>query len=126
MTFFESASAGNASVTVNGGSGGGEGGAIFFRSNSDGGTASLALFDNSELDIGKHTSTLIKVGSIEGEGLVFLGARALAVGSNNRNTAFSGIIQDGGISHGTGGSLSKIGTGTLKLSGPTPTPGARS
>ena len=117
MTFFESASAGNATITVNGGSGGGEGGTIFFNRQSDGGTASLALFNNGELDIGRHGHRLLTVGSLEGDGLVFLGARALAAGSNNRNTAFSGIIQDGGISHGTGGSLSKIGTGTLKLSG---------
>jgi autotransporter-associated beta strand protein len=37
----------------------------------------------------------------------------LTVGSNNLSTTFAGIIQDGGV----GGSLTKIGTGTLTLTG---------
>jgi autotransporter-associated beta strand protein len=41
----------------------------------------------------------------------------LTVGSNNLSTTFSGVIQDGGQNGGTGGSLTKIGTGTLVLSG---------
>src|SRR4030095_5979584 len=41
----------------------------------------------------------------------FLGANNLSIGSNNLSTTFSGVIQ------GTGGSLTKIGTGTLTLSG---------
>src|SRR5207245_7479568 len=32
-------------------------------------------------------------------------------------TLFSGVIQDGGLSGGTGGSLTKVGTGTLTLTG---------
>jgi autotransporter-associated beta strand protein len=39
------------------------------------------------------------------------------VGSNNQNTIFSGVMQDGGHFGGTGGSLTKIGTGTLDLTG---------
>ena len=46
-----------------------------------------------------------------------LGANNLTVGSNNLSTTFSGVIEDGGISGGTGGSLTKIGSGTLILSG---------
>jgi outer membrane autotransporter protein len=48
---------------------------------------------------------------------VFLGANNLTVGSNNLSTLFSGVIQDGGFFGGTGGSLTKVGTGTLTLSG---------
>src|SRR5205807_9310595 len=55
--------------------------------------------------------------SIEGDWLVFAGSKALVLGSNNPSTAFSGINQDGPISPGTDGSQSKIGTGTLTLSG---------
>ena len=43
----------------------------------------------------------------------FLGANNLTVGSNNLSTTFSGVIQDGGF----GGSLTKIGSGTLDLTG---------
>ena len=50
-------------------------------------------------------------------GNVFLGANNLTVGSNNLSTTFSGVIQDGGQNGGTGGSLTKIGSGTLILSG---------
>ena len=49
--------------------------------------------------------------------LVFLGANNLTIGSNNLSTTFSGVIQDGGQNGGTGGSLTKIGSGTLILSG---------
>ena len=57
------------------------------------------------------------VGSIEGSGNVFLGVNNLIVGSNNTSTTFSGVIQDGGGNGGIGGSVTKIGTGTLTLSG---------
>jgi hypothetical protein len=49
---------------------------------------------------------------VEGDGLVFLGASSLSVGSNNGSTIFSGLVQDGGTGGGAGGSLAKIGTGT--------------
>ena len=57
------------------------------------------------------------VGSIEGTGNVFLGSRLLTVGSNNQSTTFSGTIQDGGSGGGSAGSLIKVGTGALTLSG---------
>ena len=57
------------------------------------------------------------VGSIEGTGNIFLGHRNLTVGSNNLSTVFSGIIQDGGVNSGIGGSLTKIGTGKLTSTG---------
>lgn len=43
-----------------------------------------------------------------------MGLCRLTVGSNDESTFFSGIIQDGGINQGTGGALTKAGTGTLK------------
>ncbi len=117
MTFFEDATAGSAKIKANGGTSGGEGGSIRFSAQSDGGLARFSLTGNGNLDIGNHGTGLTTIGSIQGDGLVFLGARALAVGSNNRSTTFSGVIQDGGISQGTGGSLTKIGTGIWQLSG---------
>ena len=58
------------------------------------------------------------IGSIEGSGIVLLGANKLTVGSNNLTTTFSGIVEDGMGGGGVGGSLTKIGTGTLTISGP--------
>ena len=60
----------------------------------------------------------VTIGSLEGTGNVFLGANNLTTGNNNLSSAFSGVIQDGGQNGGTGGSLTKIGTGTLTLAGP--------
>ena len=56
------------------------------------------------------------VGSIEGNGDVSLERITLLLGVRS-NSAFSGVIQDGGQNSGAGGSLTKIGTGTLDLTG---------
>src|SRR5437660_11615478 len=55
--------------------------------------------------------------SIAGNGFLNLGSKNLAVGSNNTSTTFSGVIRDGGLGGGAGGSLTKVGTGALTLSG---------
>ena len=62
-----------------------------------------------------HDAPGLTTGSIEGDGDVFLGANNLTVGTNNLGTTFSGLIQDGGTNGGTGGSLTKAGTGKLTL-----------
>jgi autotransporter-associated beta strand protein len=66
----------------------------------------------------------VSAGSIEGAGTYFLGSNQLTVGSNNLNTTLSGVISDCGPSGtnclnmgATGGSLVKVGTGTLTLTG---------
>ena len=56
-------------------------------------------------------------GSIAGAGTYFLGSKQLTVGSNNLSTTVSGTIQDGGEFGGVGGSLVKVGTGTLTIDG---------
>ncbi len=55
------------------------------------------------------------VGSIEGDGTIGLLSSTLSVGANNASTTFSGIIADQPASIGH---LTKVGTGTLTLSGP--------
>jgi autotransporter-associated beta strand protein len=114
-TLFDgSSTAGSATLIANGGVG--TGGRILFWNISTGGTALVKVFGNGNLDIGNHNSGVI-IGSLEGTGNVFLGARGLFVGSNNLSTTFSGQIQDGGMAGGVGGSLSKTGTGVLMLLG---------
>ena len=115
--FLDSSTAGASTLIANGGIGGGTGARIDFDANSDGGTARVEVFGNGRLDISGHNAPGMTVGSIEGSGNVFLGANNLTVGSNNLSTTFSGVIQDGGFFGGTGGSLTKIGTGTLALNG---------
>jgi len=117
-TLFNPGDAGNATLIANGGLGGGDGGLIVFSSAggvSTGGTARVEVFGNGNLDISQHTASGLTTGSIEGDGLVFLGANKLTVGANNLSTTFSGLIQDGGIGGGTGGSLTKTGNGELSL-----------
>ena len=107
--------AGNATLIANGGSNGGEGGFIQYRLGSTGGTARVEVFGNGTLDISQHDAPGVTTGSIEGSGLVFLGGVNLTVGTNNLSTTFSGLIQDGGFSGGTGGSLTKTGNRKLSL-----------
>src|SRR6266480_1608828 len=113
--FGGASTAGNATLIANGGSGGGGGGTIDFSDDSSGGTARVKVFGNGFLDISGHNAPGVATGSIQGNGLVFLGALNLTVGRNNLDTIFSGSIQDGGRFGGSGGSLTKVGTGTIVL-----------
>ena len=117
LEFFGTSTAGSATITNNGGTGGGAGGSTLFLENSDGGTALAITNGNGFFDISALTSAGMGIGSIEGSGNYFLGSKNLSVGGNNLSTTVSGVIQDGGTSGGTGGSLTKIGVGTLTLTG---------
>ena len=114
--FNANSSAGAARLIANSGVGTG-GGTILFFGDSTGGTARVELFGNGKLEISNHNLPGVTIGSLEGNGDVFLGANNLTVGSNNRSSVFSGVIQDGGLGGGIGGSLTKIGTGKLALTG---------
>ena len=79
-TLFNPGDAGNATLIANGGAGGGAGGLIVFSSAggvSTGGTARVEVFGNGNLDISQQSAPGLTTGSIEGNGLVFLGARNL-------------------------------------------------
>ena len=111
ISFYYSSLADNSTLIANGGAEGGTGGVIEFRAATDGGTARVEVFGNGSLDLRQHNSQPpMTVGSLEGDGLVFLSRHVLTIGGNSLSTSFSGIIQGDG-------SVAKTGAGTLTLSG---------
>ena len=123
-TFHHFAGANAATLIANGGAGPGSGATILFVSESDGGTARVEVFGNGSLDISRDPTPDITIGSLEGNGLVFLGANKLTVGSNNLSTSFAGTIADeGGVHQASGGGFAKTGTGTLTLTNANTYPG---
>jgi autotransporter-associated beta strand protein len=111
LYFLDNSTAGSATLRTNGGF-------ISFEGSSRGGTAQIELADifinGSGLDIDHDVTIGSLAVTFRGEDspgiFVFLGANNLTVGSNNLSTTFSGEIL------GTG-ALTKIGSGTLILSG---------
>jgi len=90
-------------------------------------TTSAVLVDTHgtfDLDSNSQSVGSIANGPNSG-GTISLGSAVLTTGNDNTSTSFSGVIQDGGVSAGTGGSLVKVGTGTLTLGGRTLIPAAR-
>ncbi len=135
VVFKNSSTAGNATITN-------DGGATTFVDNSCPGSATITAINGgfinyaqsgacptpgpkpkiivgqgSKIDISGLLIPGITFGSIEGLGTIVLGSKALTVGSNDLSTEFAGVIADVGTSGGTGGSLVKVGNGTLILSG---------
>ena len=128
--FLDSSTAANATITNTGSSSF----TVFAFNDASGGNAALinanptAFIDISLLDTPGTTA-----GSIAGNGMIFLGSKGLTVGGNQQDTVFSGIISDGESTdpaflafvfsfdrspvQETGGSLTKVGTGTLTLTG---------
>ncbi|MFL6823381.1 MAG: autotransporter domain-containing protein [Xanthobacteraceae bacterium] len=90
---------------------------IIFKDQSTGGQAQFIINAGGVLDISGLTTAGMTAGSIEGAGTFFLGSKSFTVGGSNLSTEVSGVISDGGVSGGKGGSLIKVGSGTLILSG---------
>ena len=117
LIFFlaDNATAGNATLIANGGINGGGGARIVFWYQTRGSKARVEVFGNGLLDISSHSALApMSIGSLEGSGAVHLGANNLSVGRNDLDTKFSGVINDGGNGD-TGGSITKVGGGTLAL-----------
>ena len=115
LTFNNSTSGGSATITTNSGA------VVFFNDNSTAGSAQLITNGTGIVDFSGTSGPLgdnnVSAGSIAGAGTYFLGANMLTVGSNDLSTTVSGALSDGGTSGGTGGGLTKVGGGTLILSG---------
>ena len=107
MNFRNTSTAGNATITNNAGT-------MYFLDNSTAGNAAITNNSGALVDFSPSTGPAgdnkLTAGSIAGAGLFLLGANELTVGGNNLSTDVSGVIS------GTG-SLVKVGTGTLTLSG---------
>jgi autotransporter-associated beta strand protein len=129
LSFLEGSSAGNAVITNNGDLSFNErvligaastagsatiitnsGGIVRFFGNASGGNARFITNAGGTFDI-SNASSGTGTGSIEGAGTHLLGAKTLTVGGNNNSTEVSGGIE------GIGGSLVKVGSGALTLSG---------
>jgi autotransporter-associated beta strand protein len=110
VSFNTSATAANATITTS------SGGGVFFVGTSSGGQANFVTTSGGVFDISGLTSAGTTAGSIAGAGNYFLGSNTLTVGGNDLSTTVSGVIADGGVSGGAGGTLTKLGAGTLTLS----------
>jgi len=110
VQFEGDSTAGSATITSN------TGGFVFFDGQSTGGSARI-INNGVEFDISSDSLGGVTVASLEGTGMVNLGANNLTTGGNNLSSVISGQVKDGGVGGGTGGSLTKVGTGTLTLSG---------
>lgn len=75
MVFDSASTAGNATLIVEDGSvNDAEGGTVFFYDQTSGGTARLELSGNGKLDLSLHEKSGMTIGSIEGNGSIFLGS----------------------------------------------------
>jgi autotransporter-associated beta strand protein len=96
-------------------------GSVLFGGNSTGGQARFITGAGATVDFSLTTGPAgdrkISAGSIEGAGGYRLGSNQLTVGGNNLAAVLSGRISDGGLVNNAGGSIVKVGTGTLTLTG---------
>jgi autotransporter-associated beta strand protein len=137
--FFSGGNAANSTINVNGGAVSGAGGAqIHFGSGAHAGTATViagsgvagagggvinlgggTIASNARFTVGAGGFAVlpsggpIEVGSIEGAGTIQLGHNELRAGALNTSTTISGPI----VGFATNPRLTKIGTGTLTLTG---------
>jgi uncharacterized protein with beta-barrel porin domain len=120
--FTDASTAGSAAITNN------SGGVVNFYNLSTGGNAAFTNNAGGVVDFaasfGPANNNQLSAGSIAGAGNFYLGVNQLTVGGNNQSTTVSGVISDCGASGtactmpgATGGSLVKVGTGTLALTG---------
>jgi outer membrane autotransporter protein len=103
LTFNDAATAGSASITTN------TGGPVTFNGGSTGGTASFVFGGTGSMVVNALTMTAGSIASSSGGSSIQLN-NSLTVGGNNTSTTFAGAI------NGDAG-LTKVGTGTLTLSG---------
>jgi autotransporter-associated beta strand protein len=114
VLFQAFSTAGNAIITANNGS------LVVFTDNATGGNAQFITNGSGTVDFSQSAGPIgngvITAGSIAGSGTYIIGGIELVVGGNNLSTEVSGVISDG-CGCGGSGLLTKVGSGTLTLSG---------
>jgi outer membrane autotransporter protein len=110
LRFADSSTAGLATVTSSAGS------TVYFMGAASGGHSVFSQTASSVFDIIGSNSG-VTVGSIDGAGDILLGTKNLGLGINNTDMTLSGVIADGAVALRTGGSMTKLGSGVLTLTG---------
>ncbi|WMT72582.1 autotransporter domain-containing protein [Bradyrhizobium sp. Ash2021] len=105
LQFTGSSTASSATITTNNGA------TTSFTGSSTGGNARFITNAGGTFDMSGLSAAGMTAGSIEGAGNYVLGGKTLTTGGNNLSTQVDGVIS------GTGGSLIKVGSGTLTLTG---------
>lgn len=105
LAFTGSSTAGSSTITTNNLA------TTSFSGSNTGGNARFITNAGGTFDMSGLTSGGMTAGSIEGAGNYVLGSNTLTTGSNNLSTQVDGVIS------GNGGGLTKVGTGTLTLTG---------
>ncbi|MGN6307277.1 MAG: autotransporter outer membrane beta-barrel domain-containing protein [Mesorhizobium sp.] len=103
LEFHGNATAGTATITNSG--------STSFRGGNSADDATIVNNASGQLNIYELTSSGIGIGSLSGDGEVFLGSKTLTLGGLGKDDTIGGVIQ------GPGGSLVKTGAGALTLNG---------
>ncbi|TCH99805.1 hypothetical protein EJV46_03810 [Roseococcus sp. SYP-B2431] len=109
IDFDETSTAGGASIANSG--------FVRFLADSSGGAAAYTGLAGSTVDFSWMSGTATTLGSLAGTGAVDVGSITLSVGGDGTSTTFAGVIADGGVLGGVGAGLTKVGAGTLTLTG---------
>ncbi|WP_274427398.1 autotransporter domain-containing protein [Chelativorans sp. YIM 93263] len=115
VDFYANATAGSVTITNMG-----MGDDVRFHGNNTADAATIISHAGGAVDISDLASSGIAIGSLSGDGAVYLGSKSLTLGGLGKNDTIGGTIQDSvspGSPGGTGGSLTKTGAGTLTLTG---------
>ena len=110
IDLFSSPSSDQTVVSAEAGIDGGQGGRIVIEGKAKVDLVQFQLFGNGLLDLSAVKPTALTIGSLSGDGIVLLSGHNLKMGNNNLTTVFAGSIQEAG-------SVFKLGTGTVTLTG---------